>query len=333
MLHLSCKKNCCFSQSKGDDCVALVKAGIDAGFRHIDTAYFYKNEHAVGRAIRAKIEEGVVQRGELFVCTKVGLQSMATLMGNKFLKDFFFQLWNTFHHPDHVALACEKSLENLGLDYIDSYLIHMPFGYKFNGWDEEKMMPLDAEGKVLFSDDDYVDTWRAMEALVDNGKVKSIGVSNFNSEQIGRILKDCRIKPTSNQVECNARVNQKKLIDFCKKLDIVVTAHSPLGRPHLYQKDPENKPKPVLNEPKIIAIGEKYRKSPVQVILRYLVDIGAFPVPKSTNVEHLKQNLEIFDFQLSKDDIKVMDEFNTGKRMVHFKRLVDHEHYPFHIEF
>ncbi|XP_055598180.1 1,5-anhydro-D-fructose reductase-like [Uranotaenia lowii] len=300
------------SMSKGNDCFEAVKAAIDVGYRHLDTAYYYRNEAAVGQAIRAKIDEGVVKREDLFVVTK---------------------LWNSYHHPDHVGPACDKSLENLGLDYIDLYLIHMPFGYKFIGWDGDKLMPFDADGKVQYSDDDFIDTWKAMEKLVEAGKVRSIGVSNFNSEQIERILAICSIKPVTNQVECSPKINQKKFIDFCKSNDIVLTAHSPLGRPHLYEKEPEKKPKPVLNEPAVVAMAQKYGVTPTQIVLRYLVEIGAVPVPKSSNVDHLKQNLDIFGFQLSEEDRLVMDSFNSNVRMLSFNKLKDHKYYPFHLEF
>lgn len=296
------------SMSKGDECVEAVKAAIDEGFRHIDTAYFYRNEDAVGRAIRAKIDEGIVTREELFVTTK---------------------LWNSFHHPDHVQQAFEKSLEYLGLDYVDLFLMHMPFGYKFIGWDPEKRMPYDDNGKLLFSDDDYVDTWKAMEKLLHSGKVRSIGVSNFNSEQLERILENCSVKPVTNQVECNARINQKRLIEFCRARDIVVTAHSPLGRPHLFEKDPVDKPKPVLDDPKVVEIGKKYGKASAQVVLRYLVQNGVVPIPKSTSRQHLTQNLELFDFELSSDDVAILDELNTNQRMVGFNRLKGHKYYPF----
>lgn len=300
------------SMSKGDECSKAVMTAIDEGFRHIDTAYNYRNEDAVGRAIRAKIEEGVVTREELFVTTK---------------------LWNTFHHPDHVPMAFGKSLEHLGLDYVDLFLIHMPFGYEFNGWDPEKRTPLDDNGNVLCSDDDYVDTWKAMEKLLESGRVHSIGVSNFNSEQLERILANCRVKPVTNQVECNARINQKLLIEFCMERDIVVTAHSPFGRPHLFEKNPKDKPKPVLDEPEIVEIGKKFDKSSAQVVLRYLLQNGVVPIPKSTSAQHLKQNLEIFDFELSSDDMEILDGFNTNQRMVRLSLLKEHKYYPFNIPF
>lgn len=298
--------------SKEGEGVEAIKAAIDAGYRHIDTAYFYQNEKEVGEAIRAKIEEGVVRREDLFVTTK---------------------LWNTFHHPDHVEQAFQKSLENLDIEYIDLYLMHVPIGYKFIDWDTKNLMPYDTDGKLQFSDVDYIDTWKAMEKLLKTGKVKSLGVSNFNSEQITRLLAECEVKPVTNQVECNPSLNQRKLIEFCKDLDITLTAYSPLGRPKHYEKDPDNMPKPALDDPKVIEIGKKYGKTSSQVILRYLVDIGTIPIPKSSNSERIAQNIDIFDFKLTEEDIKIMDGFNTGQRTVPFNLCTSHKYFPFKAEF
>ncbi|XP_055626432.1 1,5-anhydro-D-fructose reductase-like [Toxorhynchites rutilus septentrionalis] len=298
--------------SKEGEAIEAVKSAIDEGYRHIDTAYFYQNEKEVGEAIRAKIEEGVIQRKDLFVTTK---------------------LWNTYHHPDHVERAFQQSFENLNIDYIDLYLMHLPIGYKFVDWDSKELMPYDADGKLEFSNVDFVDTWKAMEKLIKTGKVKGIGVSNFNSEQITRLLAECEIKPATNQVECNPSLNQKKLIEFCRNLGIAVTAYSPLGRPYAYVESSDSMPKPLLDDPKVVEIGKRYDKSAAQVVLRYLVEIGTIPIPKSSNPKRIKENLKIFDFRLKDDEIKVMDEFNTGQRTVPFKLCVDHKYYPFNIEF
>jgi aldehyde reductase len=184
------------------------------------------------------------------------------------------QLWNIHHGSEHVLKACQMSLDNLGLQYIDLYLMHTPMGYEFRDF-EGPLMPYDKDNKLVYSDVDYVETWKAMEQLVKAGLVKSIGVSNFNSEQLQRILDVCDIKPVVNQVECSPRLNQKKLIRFCKANDVALTAYSPMGRPHYYEKDP-TLPKPVLFEPKVKEIADKYKKSPGQIVLRYLVSKKRF---------------------------------------------------------
>ncbi|XP_050095756.1 1,5-anhydro-D-fructose reductase-like [Anopheles aquasalis] len=295
--------------------IEAVKTAIDEGYRHIDTAYFYQNESQVGQAVRAKMAEGVIKREDVFIVTKV---------------------WNTFHAPEHVEQAFQRSLDNLGLDYIDLYLIHWPMGWAFSGWSPSDFMPTDdATGKTINSDVDYLDTWAAMERLLETGKVKSIGVSNFNSEQLTRLLAHCKVKPVTNQVECNPAINQRKLIEFCRKHDIVITAYSPLGRPNLV--DPvigtEGIPKHALDDPRVINIGKKYGKTPGQVVLRYLVELGTVPIPKSSRLERIRQNIDIFDFQLTADEIKVMDGFHTGGRTVPFKFSSDHKYFPFNLEY
>ncbi|XP_050080783.1 1,5-anhydro-D-fructose reductase-like [Anopheles maculipalpis] len=294
--------------------VAAVKMAIDEGYRHIDTAFFYQNESQVGQAVRAKIAEGVIKREDVFIVTKV---------------------WNTYHAPELVEQACQKSLDNLGLDYIDLYLVHWPMGWKFHGWTPNDFLPMNANGKSIDSDVDYLDTWKAMEKLARSGKVKSIGVSNFNSEQLTRLLANCEIKPVTNQVECNPGINQRKLIEFCRKHDIVITAYSPLGRPNL--EDPvvgnEGIPKHALDDPRVLAIGKKYGKSAGQVVLRYLVELGTLPIPKSSKLERIRQNIDIFDFKLTEEEIKVMDGFNTGGRTVPFNFSNQHKYFPFNLEY
>ena len=152
-----------------------MKDAIDIGYRHIDCAYLYGNEKEIGDAIKTKIDEGVVKREDLFITSK---------------------LWNTFHNPSHVEPAIRKSLEDLQIDYLDLYLIHWPIALKY-GDDNEPKHP---DGKLITVDDDYLDTWKAMEAVLEKKLTKNIGVSNFNSEQIERLLKNCKVKPVNNQV-------------------------------------------------------------------------------------------------------------------------------------
>lgn len=150
------------------------------------------------------------------------------------------------------------------MDYIDLYLMHMPVGYKYI--DDQTLLPKDEEGQLQLSDIDYLDTYKAMEKLVKSGLVRSIGVSNFNSEQLLRIIENCEIKPVTNQVECSPAINQKKLTAFCKKHDVTLTAYTPLGRPNPEEQKPD-----FLYASKVKAIAEKYKKTTPQVVLRYLV--------------------------------------------------------------
>ncbi|CAO1368446.1 unnamed protein product [Diamesa serratosioi] len=291
------------------DVKSAVKSAISSGYRLIDTAYMYKNEKQIGDAIREEISAGKIKRSEICVVSK---------------------LWNIFHDPENVEKTCRKSLENLGMDYIDIYLMHYPIGYEYS--ESEDLIPKDSAGNIKFSDVDYVSTWKAMEDLVTLGLVKNIGVSNFNSEQLERLLNNSTIKPVVLQVECNTGINQKNLIKFCKERDIYVQAYSPMGRPHYHQKN--NKlPKPVLFDVGVQKIAEKYNKSTGQIILKYLVSNGAIPIPKSGHAERIKNNIEIFDFELTQTELEFMDKFNSGERTVPCEAMKSHKYFPFNIPF
>jgi len=294
-------------ESKENDCELAVKHAIDVGYRHIDTAYFYQNEAEIGKAIREKIEEGAVTRADLFIVTK---------------------LWNIHHAPELVEKQCRRQCELLGLDYLDLYLMHLPVGYKYVN--EETLLPKDENGVLQLSDVDYLDTYKAMEKLVQLGLVRSIGVSNFNSEQIQRILDNCEIKPVTNQVECSPALNQKKLTQFCKERGMTLTAYSPLGRPKPAEKTPE-----FIFSAKTQAIADKYKKSAAQIVLRFLVQLGVIPIPKSSNPKRIEENFDIFDFELTAEEMEAMDGFNTGVRLVPFNLIKgqNHQYYPFNIEF
>lgn len=190
-------------QSKPGEVTQAVQDAIDTGYRHIDCAFNYLNEAEVGAGIKSKVDQGVVERGDLFVCSK---------------------LWNTFHQPDLVETALKSSLKDLQLEYLDLYLIHFPTAFQEGG----DRYPRDDQGKVIFSDVEICDTWKAMEELVRKGLVKTIGVSNFNSEQLDRVLKCATIPPAMNQIEMHPYLNQRKLVEFCKARNVAVTAYSPL---------------------------------------------------------------------------------------------------------
>lgn len=290
----------------GGEVEQAVKDAIDCNYRHIDTAYLYGNEAEVGNAVRAKIAEKVIKREDMFIVTK---------------------LWSNFHEPDKVEYACRLSLNNLNLDYIDLYLIHWPFSFPYIS--DKDSWPLDENGVALVNDDlDILDTYKAMEKLVEKGLVRSIGLSNFNSEQITHILNGCTIKPVMNQVEFSPALNQKKLIEFCKERDIVVTAFSPLGRPN-----PQLKTSSFIFDEKVIAIGKKYNKTSAQVVLRYLIQYGSVAVPKSQTKERIQQNIDVFDFELTPDEMQILDGFNTGHRIALLPALKHSKYYPFNIEF
>ena len=285
-----------------------VRDAVDAGYRHFDCAYIYGNEKEIGKALREKIAEGVVKREDLFITTK---------------------LWNTCHRKEKVIPTCKKSVENFGLDYVDLYLIHWPVSYAENA---KGLFPVDEKGNALYGNEDYTDTWRGMEECVKLGLTKSIGLSNFNSEQIERILSVAEIKPVMNQVECHQNLNQKKLREFCAKRGIAITAYSPLGSPARPWAKPGD-PSVTVQAPEILAISEKYGKTPAQVVLRYLVDIGTIPIPKSSSKERIGQNISIFDFKLTPEEVATIDKLDCGARICAATEFKGHKDYPFNIEF
>lgn len=293
-------------KSKPGEVTIAVEAAIDAGYRHIDCAHVYQNEKEVGAGIKNRIGAGVVKREDLWITSK---------------------LWNTFHLPNLVEPALKQTLEDLGLEYLDLYLIHWPQAYK----EGKDLFPADENGKTLYSDAPFTETWKAMEALVNKGLTKSIGVSNFNSQQLEQVLKICKIKPVTNQVECHPYLNQRKLSDFCKKNDVTITAYSPLGSPDR----PWAKPGDVqlLEDEKLKKLAEKYKKTPAQILLRYQVDRGHIVIPKSVTKSRIEENIKIFDFKLSAEDIAYIDSFDCNGRVCHLDWVKDHKDYPFNIEF
>jgi aldehyde reductase len=283
-----------------------VKDAIDVGYRHIDGAHVYQNEHEVGEGVNAKIKDGVVKREDLFIVSK---------------------LWDTKHRQELVVPALKKTLSDLGLDYVDQYLIHWPMGLK----EGDDLFPTDSEGQFIPSDVDYVDTWKGMEECVNLGLAKSIGLSNFNSEQINRVLESCSIKPVVNQVEVHPWLNQKKLNEFCRSKDIYLTGYSPLGSPDRPWAKPTD-PK-LLDDPRLKDLATKYNKSPAQIVLRWVVQRDIITIPKTVNKNRLIENMSIFDFTLSEEDMAYLYTLDCNGRGCAELTANKHKHWPFNIEF
>lgn len=277
-----------------------VKDAIDAGYRHFDCAWFYGNEAEVGVGLRAKIEDGTVKREDLFITTK---------------------LWNNFHAKHLVRPKLEESLKSFQFDYIDLFLIHWPFAFK----EDAELWP--SEDKSAYSEIDYLETWQGMEECVTSGLAKNIGVSNFNSEQMDRLLKNRMIKPVINQIEVNVNLNQKKLIEFCKERDVLVVGYCPLGRGAKLGE------KGTMNDPKIAEIGKKYNKSAAQVILNYLLSSGIAVIPKSATKSRIIANMDVFDFKLNAEDVSYLESCNNGERVCGLDKFAEHKDFPFGIEF
>lgn len=283
-----------------------VEVALAAGYRHLDCAFAYRNEHEVGSGLLASIKKGVVRREDVFITSK---------------------LWNTYHRPDLVRKNVEETLKNLQTDYLDLYLIHWPMGYKEDG----DMFPKDADGKFLYSNVDYLDTWKSMEQLVRDGLVRNIGLSNFNHKQIQRVIDNSEIKPIMLQIEVHAYLPNRKLIDFCHSKGITVTAYSPLGSPDRPWAKPEDPN--LLAHPKLTQLAEKLKKTNAQVLLRWLLQRNLIVIPKSVTAERIRSNIEVYDFDLSNEEMQVVDSLDVNFRGCALDAVRDHPHHPFHEEY
>ncbi len=280
------------------ECADVVYNAIKVGYRHLDSACDYGNEVAVGQGIARAIADGLCTRDELYIASK---------------------LWNTYHGKEHVKPALEKTLSDLRLDYLDSYLIHFPIAQMFvpfetrypPEWfynpdaDQPKMEP----APVPLSE-----TWQAMESLVQQGLVKTIGVCNYNSGLLNDLMAYSTIKPADLQIESHPYLTQEKLIRQAQNYDIRVTAFSPLGAASYLELGMADETESLLTQPIINAIAIKHGKTPAQVVLRWGIQRNCNVITKSTKVERLEENLAIFDFSLTEQDMDAITALNQNRR-------------------
>ena len=277
----------------------VVQQAIKVGYRHLDSAADYGNEAEVGNGINESIRKGYCNRGDLWVTSK---------------------LWNTYHSKEYIQKACERSLMDLKLEYLDLYLIHFPISLRFvsfdyrypPGWiygneDEgDSMMQL---GSVPLSE-----TWMGMEKLVERGLVKSIGVCNYNSALLHDLMSYAKIKPKMLQIESHPYLTQDNLIQLAKDYNIPVTCFSPLGSLSYVSLDRASANDSVLEQPKIKKISEDIGKTPAQVVLRWGLERGTAIIPKTVKPDRLKENIEIFDFELTDEQVELISSLNCNRR-------------------
>uniref|UniRef100_A0A914WK48 NADP-dependent oxidoreductase domain-containing protein n=1 Tax=Plectus sambesii TaxID=2011161 RepID=A0A914WK48_9BILA len=295
-------------QSKPGEVGQALKIALKNGYRHFDCAHVYMNQDEIGQVLEEAIAQGLVKREELFITSKI---------------------WNTFHSYEKTKEAVDIILQQLKLKYIDLLLIHSPMGYQ----EGEEMFPWTEDGnRMHFSDVDYLDTWKALEEAVQAGKVKTIGLSNFNSQQIQRVIDHSHIQPAVLQVELHPYFQQTKLVNFCKEKGIEVTAYSPLGSMTApFRKEGQAN---LLEDPVILEIAKHHNKSPAQVAIRWSIQRGLIVIPKSTNEHRIKENFDVFDFELSKDEMAKMAGIDRNWRIFDLAaRNGDHKYYPYIVEF
>ncbi|MGA4518192.1 aldo/keto reductase [Solibacillus silvestris] len=245
-------------QVENDTTAEIVKNAIELGYRSIDTAAIYGNEAGVGEGIKLALASTGLNREDLFITSKV---------------------WNAGLNYEETVSAYEESLEKLGLDYLDLYLIHWPGQNKF------------------------AESWTALEDLYQEGKIRAIGVCNFNISHLQDLLKTARVTPVINQVEFHPRLQQRSLRAFCKEHNIQLEAWAPLMQGGL------------LEDTTIAKIAEKYGKSNSQVILRWDIQNEVITIPKSVRKERMAQNADIFDFSLTDEEMQIINAMNLDKRV------------------
>ncbi|CAG9840964.1 unnamed protein product [Diabrotica balteata] len=285
--------------------VALNTA-LEVGYRHIDTAAVYNNEHIIGKVINQWICSGKLKREDLFITTKLPIQGI---------------------HRDRVEKYFHRSLQKLAVEYVDLYLIHFPFGMA------------ESSDTVVYEEEDHRGIWKVMEKQVYACKAKSIGLSNFNKSQVANLLKFCDIKPANLQIELHVFLQQPELVQFCRENEIGVTAYSPLGNPGFNKflksrGQQERQLVNVLTNPVVADIAKTHQRSNAQIALRFLMQKYIVIIPKSVTPSRIHDNFDVFDFILDDEEMKRLESLDIGEeaRIVDWKvypNIENHPAYPF----
>lgn len=279
-------------QSKPNEVAKAVEYALKAGYRHIDTATIYGNEEEVGQGLA----NSGVDRSDIFLTTK---------------------LWNSHHEPLDVLLGLEDSLSKLKVDYVDLYLMHYPCAN-----DKTKFME---SGESVPIDIDYVKTWEAMEKLLETGKVRAIGISNFCQSETERLLENCTVKPQVHQMEMHPYLKQDKFMEFHKKAGIHVTAYSAFGNQNLlYELSGEPR---VLEHPEVLAISQKTGYSPAQLLVAWAIQRGSSVIPKSVTPVRIDENFKGSCLTLKDEDFETISNLGYSKRYSDFGPYVGYWYY------
>ncbi|CAJ0932082.1 unnamed protein product, partial [Mesorhabditis belari] len=275
-------------QSNPGEVEKAVKVAVKDGYRLIDTAQGYENEEEIGNALQELYNEGVIKREDVFITTKI---------------------WSTHLNPERQEAIVKESLRKLRTDYLDLVLAHMPAAASEDMSKHENDISVE-------------DIWKALEKHVEKGLVRSIGVSNFNEEQIERIAKIATVPIASSQVELHIYLPQHKMLEVCKKHGIVVTSYATLGSPGRVNFRLKSGAKLVwaeapsaLDNPLVIELAKKYNKTPAQILIRWAMDLGVAVIPKSVNGDRIKQNFELFDFHLEQDEVEKLSHREHHQRL------------------
>ena len=273
--------------------------------RHIDTAIGYKNDLEIGKVLEPLFRRSTIKRKDLFLTTKVPPIYMAA---------------------EDVKHCVLESMERLQTNYLDLLLIHMPFGLKNLG--DGNLTPLNKDGNRILANHDYVETWKEMEKLVKRGVVREIGLSNFGTQQIDEIICKGTIKPVNLQYECHAYLQQNSLRKYCEDNDIISTGYSPLGspgRPERYQQDDHVT---LLDDPVIATVATKIGKTPGQILIRFVSQLGVIPLPKSVIPERIAENFEAMFFEIPDEDMKNLQTLNRNMKYFAFDWAKSHPRFP-----
>jgi len=276
----------------------LVCEAVQVGYRHFDCACDYGNEPGVGAGLTQVLRNGLCRREDLWVTSK---------------------LWNTYHDPKHVRLACERSLHDLKLDVLDLYLVHFPIALAFvpfdlhypPGWFHDPDAP---EPKMKPEGVPIAETWGAMEELMAAGLVKRIGVRNFGTSLLRDLLSYASVRPAVLQIELHPFLTQEKLLQFCHEEGIAVTGFSPLGAQSYFSLGMAQEDESVFDTEVARQLASRHGRTPAQILLRWGIQRGVAVIPKTSQRARLEENLTIFDFELTDGEMQSISGLDRGRR-------------------